>query len=364
MELTKKQRNSNLELFRIFMMIAIIAHHLVVNSGVDECFNFQNITSNMIFLQLFGFAGKAMINGFVLITGYFMIKQKFSFNKVVKLYLEIKFYKIIIYFIFVALSYESFALKSFVKSVFNIAYSANGGFIATFFFLYLLSPFINKALNAISQKSYLILLAILITYFTVFSTFFLHEVFSELGWYITMYAIGGYIRTYPIKLLENTKATGALTILSLLLCFASILCIDFVNYKLNRTFPPYFMFVDAQKILALVLAVFSFCFFKNIKIKNSKIINTISLTTLDVLLIHANGDTMRRFLWQDLLNIKGHYTDSCLPFYAIGSVLAIYIVCVLIGLARIYLLEKPVLKKLNNHDKFNNLCTKIENIVN
>ena len=75
------------------MMLAIIAHHLVVNSGVMEQFDYQNITANMIFLQLFGFAGKAMINGFILITGYFMVKSKFSFNKVVKLYTELKLYK-------------------------------------------------------------------------------------------------------------------------------------------------------------------------------------------------------------------------------------------------------------------------------
>lgn len=62
-------------------MIAIVAHHFVVNSGVTQLYDFSHITHNMIFLQIFGFAGKAMINGFLLISGYFMIKQKTSFKK-------------------------------------------------------------------------------------------------------------------------------------------------------------------------------------------------------------------------------------------------------------------------------------------
>ncbi|MEG0485362.1 MAG: hypothetical protein RR576_07935 [Oscillospiraceae bacterium] len=54
----KPSRASNLELFRILLMLMIIAHHYVVNSGLTELYNFQNITPNMIFLQLFGWGGE------------------------------------------------------------------------------------------------------------------------------------------------------------------------------------------------------------------------------------------------------------------------------------------------------------------
>lgn len=35
--LPKKDRNSNIELLRIFMMLVIILHHYIVNSGVIQC---------------------------------------------------------------------------------------------------------------------------------------------------------------------------------------------------------------------------------------------------------------------------------------------------------------------------------------
>lgn len=82
-------RDSNFELFRIILMLLIIAHHYVVNSGFGQLYDFDHITGNMIFLQLFGFAGKIGINCFVFITGYFMIKSQFKFQKLLKLYLEL-----------------------------------------------------------------------------------------------------------------------------------------------------------------------------------------------------------------------------------------------------------------------------------
>ena len=75
------ERDSNFELFRIVLMLLIVAHHYVVNSGISQLYDFNHITVNMIFHQLFGFAGKIGINCFVFITGYFMIKSQFKFRK-------------------------------------------------------------------------------------------------------------------------------------------------------------------------------------------------------------------------------------------------------------------------------------------
>lgn len=47
----KKVRSSNLELLRILAMFTIVAHHSVVNSGIEEWFSFSEITPNMVFLQ-------------------------------------------------------------------------------------------------------------------------------------------------------------------------------------------------------------------------------------------------------------------------------------------------------------------------
>ena len=50
----KRTRNSNIELLRIIMMVVIVAHHYVVNSGITDLYEPKNVNMNMIFTQLVG----------------------------------------------------------------------------------------------------------------------------------------------------------------------------------------------------------------------------------------------------------------------------------------------------------------------
>ena len=71
----KKVRSSNFELYRIICMMMIVAHHYVVLSGLTNPGSplLQDpLSSNSIWLYLFGMWGKTGINCFLMITGYFM----------------------------------------------------------------------------------------------------------------------------------------------------------------------------------------------------------------------------------------------------------------------------------------------------
>lgn len=71
----------------------------------------------------------------------------------------------------------------------------------------------------------------------------------------------------------------------------------------------------------------------------NKIINTIAASTFGVLVIHANSDIMRQWLWKDTLQNTAMYDSSLLVIHAIGSVLGIYIVCTIIDYLRIVILK-------------------------
>ena len=94
---------------------------------------------------------------------------------------------------------------------------------------------------------------------------------------------------------------------------------------------------------------FSFIFFKNIRIPYNKFINTVAASTFGVLLIHANSDAMRQWLWKDMLDNVGHYGAKLMPLYAVGCVLVIYAVCTLIDIIRINLLEKHFFQWWDKH---------------
>ena len=96
--------------------------------------------------------------------------------------------------------------------------------------------------------------------------------------------------------------------------------------------------------LALITAVCTFMYFKNLNIGYHKFINVVAASAFGVLLIHANSDTMRQWLWRDTLNNVGFMETQWVYIHAFGSVIGIYIVCTVIDLARFNLLEKPFFK--------------------
>ena len=59
MDRTKPMRNSNIELYRIVLMLIIIAHPYVVNSGIMDSITKQNaLNYTSVFSSVFGWGGR------------------------------------------------------------------------------------------------------------------------------------------------------------------------------------------------------------------------------------------------------------------------------------------------------------------
>ena len=67
-------------------------------------------------------------------------------------------------------------------------------------------------------------------------------------------------------------------------------------------------------------------------------------TTFGVLLIHANSDMMRQWLWKDTLNNVGIYETPQMYIHAILSVIGVFAVCSVVDLVRTKLIENNVMK--------------------
>ena len=166
-------------------------------------------------------------------------------------------------------------------------------------------------------------------------------------WFSILFIIASYTRLYPKDWFGNIKITGILMAVSLVLSWASVVALATLSRMVEKNIGiSYFFVSDSNKILALATGVSAFLFFKNINIGDSRIINTIAASTFGVLLIHANSNTMRRWLWQDTFNNVGAYESGNAVIHAVVSVLLIYAVCTVIDICRITLLEAPLMKKL------------------
>ncbi len=288
-----KMRNSNIELFRIITMLFIVAHHYVFNSGLlnaEGPILTNSISPKSIFLLIFGAFGKTGINCFVLITGYFMCCSKLTVKKFAKLFFEIEFYTIVIWLIFLILGYEVFSVSNFVKMLLPIK-SISNGFSSCYLAFMLFIPFLNILIKSINEKQHVILLILCLTLYTIIGTLPGFGItMNYVSWFIVLYFMGSYLRIYDKKIFSNTLFWGIAT---LFLFILSILSIIIMTYLGKDSF--YFL-IDSNKFLATTLALSAFIFFKNLNIKNSVFINTIAASTFGVLMIHANSDSMRKWL--------------------------------------------------------------------
>ena len=111
----------------------------------------------------------------------------------------------------------------------------------------------------------------------------------------------------------------------------------------------YYFLVDSNAIMAVVTSVSLFNLFRNIKVPYNKYINAIASSMFGVLLIHANSDTMRQWLWNDFFVNRAHYDCAYYPLRYFGVVILVMSVCVIIDQIRIHTVEKFAFKYI---DKF------------
>ena len=86
-----EKRSSNIELLRIVAMLIILVHHFCVH-GILKVLDVSpfsltvdNLTWQLVFVQLVGWGGN-MCNGvFIVITGYFMLGKPVKYRKIIPL---------------------------------------------------------------------------------------------------------------------------------------------------------------------------------------------------------------------------------------------------------------------------------------
>ena len=101
-------------------------------------------------------------------------------------------------------------------------------------------------------------------------------VFNYVTWFSILFIIASYIRIYPKDWFSNTKITGMLMVVSLILSWGSVAVLATLSRMVGKNIGiSYFFVSDSNKILALATGVSAFLFFKNINIGHSKIVNTI-----------------------------------------------------------------------------------------
>ncbi len=321
-------------------MLLIVAHHYVVNSGLMIPMRADPTSPRSLFLYLFGMWGKTGINCFVLITGYFMCRSTITLRKFLKLLLEVMFYHVFFFSLFAASDYTFFSLKGLAKALLPVRSIAQG-FVGCFIVFFLCIPFLNILVQNMGKRRHQLLLLLALCVYTGMP--FIGRVqMNYVTWFCVLYFISSYIRLYGLFPSFSQLRWGGIALGMVVLSMLSVVALLHLGAS-----NPYRFVADSNAPLAVLTSVALFMFFKGLKMKRSSFINTVAASTFGVLLIHANSDAMRQWLWKDTLANASQYATDTLVWHALGSALGVFCVCIVIDRLRIVLLERPLFRLID-----------------
>lgn len=300
------------------------------------------VNPKSLFLYLMGMWGKTGINCFVLITGYFMCKSEITLRKFLKLLLEIEFYKIVIHFSFVVTGYIPFSLKEFLWFLLPID-DITDGFVSCYLVFFLFIPFLNALIHNLDKKQHLLLMFLCLSVYSFWNTLPGVEVgVNDSIWFCILYVTTSYLRLYPVEKDNNTCFWIFMLLLTMGLAMASVLSLAWAR-QYEISFGAYALVGCPWNTIAFLVSISVFMFFKSLNMAYSKWINVVGGGTFGVLLIHANSDTMRLWLWRDVFDNLGHYATNSIYLHAIFVPIIVFVVCSLIEYVRMKTIERPIL---------------------
>lgn len=144
---------------------------------------------------------------------------------------------------------------------------------------------------------------------------------------------------YPKKIFDDKKLSMTLTAVFLLLSWCSVAAGVGLLLVWERDILS--LCGGFQQAAGSCLIGERLSFFKNLGMGYHPWVNRIAASAFGVLMIHANSDNMRRWLWRDVLDNVSAYHEKFFVAHAVGAVLGIYVVCTLIDIIRIRFIEKP-----------------------
>ena len=143
---------------------------------------------------------------------------------------------------------------------------------------------------------------------------------------------------------------GGITCVSILVSVLSVLRLVVIADRIGADHYNVYRYVaDSNVLFAVTTSVSSFMFFKGLRMGYHRWINTIAASTFGVLLIHANSDIMRHWLWRDVVDCVGSLSRPHACLYALIVVLRVFAMCIVIDNIRIHTVEKLVFRVIDKY---------------
>lgn len=345
MKSIKKERDSNIELYRVLGIFLVVMIHLL--NKTSAIYMLEKETAIYYITWILMAICKMGNNMLILISGYYWHKTKFSIDKVLQLCITVLFYSVGLAVI--AKWVLGIPLVSEWKDIFHPVINNEYWFMKVYIGLYCTTPFLKIFIESLSKENFRYLAGMLFIMFSFIPTVFGKDSWMNDGgaygivWFVVLYLFGAYINKYKET---NVKWSRVF------ICIGGILvppvCRFIIDYLYSHAIDVKIKEVDLKleiignpnSIFILCASVALFYIFMNVKIHGvriKKIINKLGQGCLGVYLIHNNRN-IAKWLWEKLeINYWLVEENNLLVIFIIGMV--VFIVCNLIELVRLKLFE-------------------------
>ncbi len=345
-----KQRHYGIDALRLVCMFMIIVIHIFTKGGAlsPEKMSAKDLASYAMIFPFYSALGC-----YALISGYMMFASKYSYRKLLPLWVQVVFYSAGITILFRLLVPGSVDSKTFIESFFPVT-TKQWWYISAYFAMYLLAPLMNRAVEYTPRKAMTYSLAFLLLFVCIFSNLLRSDAFNVLSghssaWVCIMYLLGAYLRKYDCFATKKAKPF----VLTFLGVNTFVFLMRIVLHYLSET--PLAFLTETNLFAGLTApncVVSSVCLFMIfLKYKPgafvSKLVDFLSPAALGIYLIHVHPLIFEL----PFRSFAVGFLQNSLPVYLIKvfiCTLIIFIGSLLIDLLRIQLFKLLRVQKLCN----------------
>lgn len=334
------KRNFGIDSLRILAMFFVVVIHIFGWGGLIKASSGAEYLTATIFKAIVYCA----VNCYAMISGYVMyseVEKPYRYFKYINIWIQVFFYSFAITFIAFVFFNESHTIgwKALLKSAFPVSTNAYWYFTA-YTALFFVIPFLNRIARHLSNKQ---MHGLILTVFILFSC---HEsVFGQFGlkrgfsfvWLVIMYLFGVWIK--KCNILCTIQSGWALLIF--LLCG--------VVSGLFKVYSPYkedllMMYTSPTMVL---MGLMLMTIFLKLKVGKStqSIVRFLTPAVFGVYIIHMHPIIKTNLLNNAFAALSSHQWWH-IPFVVIGYALCIFVVCIFIEKARLFLFDWFKINKL------------------
>lgn len=326
----KKTRYSNLELLRILCILFIIGDHFTCQSGIYEG---GNIGSHFFYCASTSLS-RVACSVFIIISAWFLSDKDFKFKRIIHVWLTVVMYTVplTIYLYLIGVSSRGNIVAAFLPVEQSPLWFA-GYYIVLVF----MAPLLNLIIHNVPKS---VLEFFLLTFFcgqclyTTITTelgFFSNDIWSL----IFLYMLTGYMKKYVTELPKTGRAFILFGLVWFCLTLSRAMAANYGMEILAGYCEVYR--TRLQALPNLLLAYSAFFAFLGLRVKYSRIINTLASTTLGVYCFHQ-VPVWYTYLWErgfrsSVCNQTLHGVKRML--YTVCSIFAVWIMGTIIELIRI-----------------------------